>query len=520
MLKTQNKLSNDDIGILFFLAALIFGGWFRIYPALMTGFPINDGGLFYKMIEAVQLSNFQLPVYVEYNGLQIPFAYPPLAFYLAGAIGKWLHISTLSIVLWMPAIVLILTLPCVFLLTRHLLNSTLKAGVTTFLYALLPRTLTWLIMGGGITRGLGQLFLILAMLSIYLLFTKKQTKYIYIAIIFSAAVCLTHPEASIHAIAIGLALLVFYGRDRDGVRNALIVGAGTLLVTAPWWSTVLHRFGIEPFLAASQTGFHTPYSGFSIFFVISEEPFNTIIATLAVIGLFTQIAKRQFFLPALFIMPSLVEPRSAPNIAVLPVTMLAAICLIDVVLPGIAKLEANLHEVKTNSILQSLSEKLLLAYITIALLFGIISFDTTLSQRYLPNESRTAFQWVKTNTPQNTEFLVITGDLSLFSDYANEWFPVFAARRSHTTIQGYEWIIEKNFQNQAGLVIGYQYCLQNEAPRACIEALANKSNTKFDYVLIQRDGEFTDSLTLDLTLNKDYQSIYASRNIVIFERKH
>ena len=56
---TKNtKLSQDDLGILFFIAALIFGSWFRIYPAFQAGFPINDGGLFLIMTEAIQNKDY------------------------------------------------------------------------------------------------------------------------------------------------------------------------------------------------------------------------------------------------------------------------------------------------------------------------------------------------------------------------------------------------------------------------------------------------------------------------------
>ncbi len=32
----------------FVLIATILGGYIRFFPALITGFPINDGGLFYR----------------------------------------------------------------------------------------------------------------------------------------------------------------------------------------------------------------------------------------------------------------------------------------------------------------------------------------------------------------------------------------------------------------------------------------------------------------------------------------
>jgi hypothetical protein len=516
----RKKLSNDEIGVLFFLAALIFGGWFRIHPALMAGFPISDGGLFYKMIEALQENGFRLPAYVEYNRISIPFAYPPLAFYFAGLIGKWFHVSTLNILLWMPAITLILILPCVFLLAKHLLKSTLKAGVAAFFYALLPRTLTWLIMGGGITRALGQLFLILAVLNIYLLFTQKQTKFLVGSTIFSAAICMTHPEASIHAIAMGIMLWLSYGRDRDGIKNALLLGLSTLLVTSPWWGTILLRFGIEPFLAASRTGMHSPYSAFVVFANTGDEPFTTIIGALAVIGIFTQFAKRQYLLPAMYILPFFVEPRSAGNVAVIPMALLAAIGLMDVVLPNIMRFEAETSEPKpAGPVLQTRVEKLFLAYLVFALILGMVSFDMEQIGTHLSKESREAFQWVKSNTPQNVEFLVITGKMEIFTDYENEWFPLYADRHSQTTIQGYEWIAGTDFIRRGQIATGFQKCLTSETPQECIHSLAKRAQVRFDYILIQRDGQFADKLTLDLSLSKAYQSVYKSKTVYIFKRQ-
>src|SRR3712207_3523295 len=58
----------------------------RLMPALRAGFPINDGGLFYRMIEDLRLNVYLLPTYTTYNAADIPFAYPPLGFYLAGSI--------------------------------------------------------------------------------------------------------------------------------------------------------------------------------------------------------------------------------------------------------------------------------------------------------------------------------------------------------------------------------------------------------------------------------------------------
>ena len=65
---------------------MIVGLVVRAVPLVAAGFPLNDGGLFYAMAEDVRRAGFALPMYSSYNGVGIPFVYPPLAFYLAAAL--------------------------------------------------------------------------------------------------------------------------------------------------------------------------------------------------------------------------------------------------------------------------------------------------------------------------------------------------------------------------------------------------------------------------------------------------
>ena len=171
----KRALSSDDVGILLLLVSIILGGWFRIFPPLQAGFPINDGGLFYSMIEALQNNGFRIPQFVEYNGLEIPFVYPPLGFYVAATVSTVLDVDIFTTLRWIPAIVLIGTIPAVYTLAKALLNSKLEAGLAALIYALLPRSIMWLIMGGGITRSFGQLFLILAALNLHKMYTDRKS---------------------------------------------------------------------------------------------------------------------------------------------------------------------------------------------------------------------------------------------------------------------------------------------------------------------------------------------------------
>ena len=70
----------------------------RLASALQTQFPLNDGGLFYDMIVDLQGADYSLPIYATYNQAEIPFAYPPLAFYVTGLLADLLHVTVLDLV--------------------------------------------------------------------------------------------------------------------------------------------------------------------------------------------------------------------------------------------------------------------------------------------------------------------------------------------------------------------------------------------------------------------------------------
>ena len=446
---TQRKpLSQDEIGILFFIAALIFGSWFRLFPVHEAQFPINDGGLFYRMTEAIIENGFRLPEYVHYNGLIIPFAYPPLGFYLAGITSTVLRVKLIQVFLYLPAIILIITLFAFFALANSLFGSKLKAGLATLLFALLPRSITWLIMGGGVTRSLGQLFLIFAVLNIYFLFTKRTKKYLFLSIIFSSLVCLSHPEATIHTVGIALLLWILKGRNRKGTLLAAEVALGTLLLTSIWWLPVIFRFGIAPFVSAAQTGLHSANALIYFLISFSEEPFLTIIAVLALIGLAVKIVQREYFLSFWYMLPFFIEPRNAPNVSAIPMALLASVALLDLIFPALAQFESQRRKIDFNQSFQSKIEKGFLVYLGLCMLTGMYYYDLTITDRKVSPENQKAFEWIASNTPSDSNFIVVTGNTDLFADWTPEWFPTLTNRISLTTIQGYEWLDGKGFSER------------------------------------------------------------------------
>ena len=88
---------------LYLIIGIALGAGIRLMVPALADFPIGDGGLFYKMVLAVQGNHYLLPIQVLYNGMPIPFTYPPLAFYLVAFTTDIFNTPLLDVMRWFPA---------------------------------------------------------------------------------------------------------------------------------------------------------------------------------------------------------------------------------------------------------------------------------------------------------------------------------------------------------------------------------------------------------------------------------
>src|SRR6476660_7094218 len=91
-----SRVSQDRWAILLLGTVLSLTLAHRMFLLFSTDFPINDGGLFYGFVRQLEPMFPALPDTVTYNGLQLPFAYPPLSFWLVALMSK-LGIDALAI---------------------------------------------------------------------------------------------------------------------------------------------------------------------------------------------------------------------------------------------------------------------------------------------------------------------------------------------------------------------------------------------------------------------------------------
>ena len=418
---------------LFLFISLIFGAILRFAPTVLSGSPINDGGMFYIMIQDLVSNHFLIPAFTSYNHINIPFAYPPLTFYFGGLLSL-LGIPILEIIRWLPPLISTCSILAFYWMSSLMLDSRDKATLATLAYALIPRSFSWYVMGGGLSRTFGILFLLLTCVSTWALLTRHAAKFGLLTALFGAGAVLSHPETGLHT-AVACALIwLFKGRNVKALRDVLLVALGVFVITSPWWWTIISRHGLVPLQSALQTGGHNSLFWLPwITFDFSEERFVTLFTVLGLIGIVVQSYRRDWFLTVWLLIAFVVEPRSAPAIAALPLAMLAGIALSDFLIPGLGSLASQPSEAIrewTVSMARSKKVRVVVGYILLSGLLGGFSYDLSLARYVVPQKAKAAMDWVQKNTPSTSRFIVLTGAADPFSDPTVEWFPALALRTS------------------------------------------------------------------------------------------
>ncbi|MBN2389066.1 MAG: glycosyltransferase family 39 protein [Anaerolineales bacterium] len=497
--------------MLFLFLAIVLGGFVRLLPALLATHPINDGGLFYTMTRDLAANGYRLPETTSYNQLDLPFAYPPLGFFFSGLLADLTGWELLDIFRILPAVFSLLAIPAFYLLGESLLDKN-WAGIAALVFALLPPTFDWLIMGGGITRALAFLFYLLALHRIYHLYTRQVQRDILWTAAFSALTVLSHPEAGLHLAAGGVTFFLLLERNRSGVRKSLLVAALVLLLSAAWWLPVLARHGLAPFLAAGRTSGHQLDSFIQLLtFDFTNEEGPATIGTLALLGIFWCLAKKQYLLPIWVGITFLIEPRSAPLYLAPGITVLAVMALKEL-LTALDRREQQPAETAQTPF-QGRAAQIGFAILMAQWLFSATTLALTVSQLTVRSVDLAAFDWVEANTPEGSRFLVLTGNEPM-TDPVSEWFPALTGRTSLATLQGNEWNAAIDFSQVFEADRLLQACLFQSPD--CLETwqTANAASPDYIYMHSLNQGQAPPLQDMLLACGR-YEPVYATDGVII-----
>ena len=167
-----------------------------------------------------------------------------------------------------------------------------------FAFALVPSAYASHVTGGGLTRALGVLFLLLALERFIVLFETRSRGALVAAGVFGALSLLSHTEMG-WALAFSVVVLwLFRARDRRSFFDAALAALVATVVVLPWVLTVLLRYGPSPFVSAFGTGtLDNPAVKLAIFDQ-TGEPWFPLFGALAIVGMIRVGGLRQWWLPA------------------------------------------------------------------------------------------------------------------------------------------------------------------------------------------------------------------------------
>jgi hypothetical protein len=421
--------------------AILIGVLVRALPVVAAGTVVGDGGFIHALVDDVRAAGLGLPTTTSYNDLGIPFVYPPAALWMAAVLGDVLGISTLDLLRWLPVLISSLALVAFAWLASRLLGGVPAIGAT-FSYALMPSAYGWLVAGGGLTRGLGLLF---ALLATALVVRRSADDSRWMAVVpgvLLGLAALTHPQAAVFGVVACLTLS-FQRPLGEWLTRLAIAAAAAVIAVLPWLAWVAGTNGLEVLFGAA--GRFEPGIGIvrMLNLEFSAAPFMDVVGVVGVVGLVVALARRQWRLPTFLLLTYLTGSGGGEFLAAVPWALLAGVgvgALCDLVIGA-------LHDAGPVTARRS-AMAIGAAALFLALVGSIGSASDRSSKLHGLGDDRIgAMEWMAANLPADARVIVPTDEVWGFDDIG-EWLPALAERQAIGTVQGSEWLGADGFEVQ------------------------------------------------------------------------
>lgn len=404
-------------------------------PYYRDGFrPLNDGGMFALILDHLRVTGLRWPSFIDYNHLHIPLSYPPLGFYL-GALATFLPLqNTLLVMTWLPLFFNLATVAAAYFIAHEVFGDPFLRVLTGVAYSIIGGSAIWLTMGGGITRSPGEFF---ALVTIALFLRSCNRSSIKIAMacgVFGGLTLLTHLECStLVAISLPVLALAFPHRIENLTRMT-IAGCVGMLVTLPWLFWVWTHVGFSPLMNAFHSGFDAAHHDSSLVWI-----------TLA--GVLLTFAAR--FPYVLWLVAEFVLMRRNANTHSVVIRAIILVWISSVIVTVFAKFIRRGHW-----------KRAVTAAIAIGLAISMLGTIRKRSDRLedLDNNERAqlsvatieAMQAVPKYTAADARFIVLSERTEIwYEDFPSEWFPYYSGRQCINTVQGREWLPDRDFKRAA-----------------------------------------------------------------------
>lgn len=515
---------------------LLVGVAVHVAYFLTHPYPAFGAGLFSVTAEQVIRAEYALPERIPYyTGRGVPFAYPPLMFYVTALLHDALGVSFRTLGRVLPGVFTVAYLVPLYLFAAEVLGSNRQASLGAVIAASSPPILQWHLSAGGLVRAPAALFTLCGLYTGLELFTRGGRRWVLASLGFFALTVLTHPVYTVFFVLSYLWMFVYFGPTPAGLRDGAIVGVGGLAIAFPWWGQVVAVHGPDVFIAAAGThggiGKQLPKlvallsagpggaqrSG--VLFSVSPDLFDFRSVGMLVLSVWSLaliasagylIATRRRFLPAWGALAVLFV--SKPRFSFLIGALMCAAVAFE--LHWLARRRCRLPSLRRygGPVLIAL---LVAATVTTGVLYAGSQLDThagsTSLPRFIDDDDVRAMEWVARHTDPSAGFVVV-GD-------AAEWFPLYTHRTILVGPWGIEWEGQRRYQYQLGLYNRISTC----ESKHCIEKHLAASGTNPEYIYLPTE-EYTvrgmkkarsDRLLREFVRSDQYEVVFRNEGVMV-----
>ncbi len=341
----------------YILALMAGGAILRIAHLFYIPFdaPFHLGGLFYEFSRQIIQNHFALPETIPYYSLGgIPFAYPPLGFYLQAIVMKLFTPPPFVTVNLLPPLIAAFTLPVFYWMIKAQTDDHHLRAAALFAFALMPSAFVNQIEGAGLAEACGTLVLLLYLGWLFRFEKHPHPVPALWAGLFLGLSVLSSPGSAYGGVIISvLFFFKFLWQDlkRHSFKSSawlLLTGLTGLLVSSPYWLTIIrhHEFGgfTTTFLTQQDASSLLNQIRYTITFkpadmitfVSDEGIYGFLFDWLVFAGLIWAVLNKQVFQVVIFFAVWLI-PREGCWLVAIPAAWLAASGIVHLVWPLLQK---------------------------------------------------------------------------------------------------------------------------------------------------------------------------------------
>lgn len=486
---------------------LVVGSGLRLYHLGIVGVakPWALGGLYLAFARQIHQSHYALPVTIPFYSLGgLPFAYPPLPFYVEAFLVFTLGLPRFLVTNALPPLISVISLLAFHRLTKKILRHPAIQLFALAIFALLPLSFADQVEGAGLAESFGTLFIILLIGSYWALsqaLTDKK-RLVLTALLWALNIMASPASAYLSVfIFLGFAVQLLIKKQYRVPKilsSLALLGIAAAILSAPYWGAVLKNHGLALFID-SFLGQHGGYRNFLVDALLKLAEFTNAPTALLFPALFTftlgvLIYFREYGFVLLLVLASLI-PREFWVVGILGVIFLGY--AVDLL---ISKRETKPIPERKKWLAYAIALPLMVALIGLDLAHFLTNRDLLSPENVLSDAQVALLEDIESINPDGAALIVIGEDPFL------EWAPYLA----QTTVLN-EWYGTEFAPEKSGLE-ALNRELKSCADLPCVSQLIRENFAGEVLVLIDTQAsehpEWADEAQVDLQEYEDSGIVY------------